>query len=402
MTPLTGTLTALVALAALPMIVGCGYLAVLAVASWLPVRHQPARAGGRWCFDVIVPAHDEAAGIAATVASLQGMVYPRDQFRVVVVADNCSDDTAGIARRVGAHVLERHDLTKRGKGHALAHAFAWSAADGFANAVVVVDADTVVAPSLLAAFAEPLDAGEACVQGDYGVRNAAESWRTRLMAVAFAMYHALRSLGRERLGVSCGLRGNGMAFTHALLQRVPYAAFSVVEDVEYGVMLGLAGVRIAYAHDARVLGEMPTTGSASRSQRERWEGGRTALARRFVPPLLRDALRTRRALPLDLALDLLIPPLTRIVAWVVVGALLALALVLAGLAAPIALVAWLLPVGALALYVARGAVLSGGGARVLLDLLWAPVYAGWKLAGARRPTAVAKGEWVRTERRTAD
>jgi cellulose synthase/poly-beta-1,6-N-acetylglucosamine synthase-like glycosyltransferase len=402
MTTLQATMTLMLAIAALPLLVGCGYLAVLAVASCLPARRERPRAGGTWTFDVIVPAHDEASGIAATVASLQSLAYPPAQFRVVVVADNCTDDTAGIARRAGAHVLERHDLTRRGKGHALAHAFAWSAADGFANAVVVVDADTVVAPSLLSAFAEPLDAGECCVQGDYGVRNAADSWRTRLMAVAFAMYHALRSLGRERLGVSCGLRGNGMAFTHDLLRRVPYAAFSVVEDVEYGVMLGLAGVRIAYAHDARVLGDMPTTGSASRSQRERWEGGRTALARRFVPPLVRDALRTRRALPLDLALDLLIPPLTRLVAFVLAGGAVSLALVLAGIATWPAFVLWLLPLAALALYVVRGAVLSGSGSRVVLDLLWAPVYAGWKLTGARRPSAVAKGEWVRTERRTAD
>ena len=98
-----------------------------------------------------------------------------------------------------------------------------------------MDADTLVSPNLLRAFAARLDAGAAAVQARYGVRNPDASWRTRLMAIAFALFHDLRSLGRERLGLSAGLRGNGMCFSTRLLREVPHQAFSVVEDLEYGL-----------------------------------------------------------------------------------------------------------------------------------------------------------------------
>jgi hypothetical protein len=136
------------------------------------------------------------------------------------------------------------------------------------------------------------------------VRNPDASWRTRLMAVALAMFHRLRSLARERLGVSAGLRGNGMCFSSALLHKFPHKAFGLVEDVEYGIALGLGGVRVAYADEAKVLGEMVSSAAASESQRQRWEGGRKLLVRQKLPLLMGQALRQRNLMLFDLALDL--------------------------------------------------------------------------------------------------
>ena len=121
---------------------------------------------------------------------------------------------------------------------------------------MVVDADTVVSRNLLSAFAARFERGASAVQADYGVRNPHASWRTRMMAIALAAFHGVRSAARERLGLSCGLRGNGMAFTKALLHAHPPAAFSIVEDLEYGIQLGYAGIRVEYVPEARVLGQM--------------------------------------------------------------------------------------------------------------------------------------------------
>lgn len=384
------------ALAAAPVLLGAGYLALLAAAAR---RVPPPAPTTSVRFDVVVPAHDEEAGITATVASLLALDYPRDRFRVVVVADNCTDATAARARAAGAVVLERRDDAHRGKGYALAHAYAWCLAEGVADAVVVVDADTVVSPNLLRAFAARFAAGAACVQAEYGVRNAGDSWRTRLMAVAFACYHTVRSLARERLGLSCGLRGNGMGFAAEVLRRHPHQAFSRVEDVEYGIALGTAGVRVTYVPEALVLGDMPATAAAARSQRERWEGGRWGLVRRAVPSLLRAARVRRDVVPLDLAADLLVPPLATLVALALLGTGVAAVAVVRGWAGAVGLAGWVMALACLAAYVARGAAVAGQGPRVLLDLAWGPVYVAWKLALAVRPRPKAEREaWVRTTR----
>ncbi len=379
---------------AVPAVVATGYLAYL---SLLSGRQIPPAPDTSTPFDVLVPAHNESAGITATVRSLLAMAYPREQVRIIVIADNCTDDTAAKARAAGATVLERAHATERGKGYALAFGYAASLSDGFAKAVLVVDADTDVSPNLCAAFSARFAKGAEAVQAEYGVRNAIASWRTRLMVIALTLFHTVRSLGRERMGVSCGLRGNGMGFSTALLRRVPPKAFSIVEDVEYGVALGLTGTRVEYVREAEVHGDMPASASASRSQRERWEGGRLALVKAHVPALFRAWRRGVGRVPLDLAADLLVPPLTTLGLMVLAGLAAAMALTWRGVAGGIGVIPWLAAVAALLGYVVRGAVLSGTGPRAVLDLMWAPVFAIWKLSLMLKPTR-RTGEWVRTTR----
>jgi hypothetical protein len=316
----------------------------------------------------------------------------------VVVADNCTDATAARARDAGATVLVRADDRRRGKGYALAHAFAWGLADGFADALVVVDADTVVSADLLCAFAARLDAGADAVQGRYAVRNPDATWRTRLMTIAFALFHDVRSLGRERLSLSSGLRGNGMCFAASLLRTVPHDAFSVVEDVEYGIRLGLAGHRVWYADEAIVRGEMVSTEEASRSQRRRWEGGRLRIARVHAGALAGAAIVRRDPILADLLVDLLVPPLSLLGAAAGTGLVASLAARWAMGAPMVAPSAWGLAVALLAAYVLRGWGLSGTGLGGALALLRAPLFVAWKvrLALARRPHD--PDAWVRTRR----
>jgi cellulose synthase/poly-beta-1,6-N-acetylglucosamine synthase-like glycosyltransferase len=348
-------------------------------------------------FDIVVPAHNEAPQIAATVESLLAVAYPSTLFRVLVVADNCADGTAAAAADAGASVLIRTDSERRGKGYALDHAFHHSLEDGFADAVVVIDADTVVSPNLLTAFAARFESGALAVQADYAVRNPRSSWRTRMMTLAFAAFHGVRSLARERLGISCGLRGNGMGFSRAVLQAHPHRAFSIVEDVEYGIQLGYGGVAVHYVDEAHVFGQMVVAEQASRSQRERWENGRRALIREHAWPLLRTAWQRRDGLLLDLALDLLVPPLGELVAVIAVGAAVSAAAIPfhQGMAPWI----WLTSAAGIVLYVLRAWALSGVGAIGALDLLCAPFYIIWKLTLRMRPgKRRSKDEWVRTTR----
>jgi 1,2-diacylglycerol 3-beta-glucosyltransferase len=384
----------LLVVASIPVCVACGYLTVLTVFSRRAA--PPQGSAPRLRFDVIVPAHDEEGGIAGTVRSLLSLDYPRELFRVLVVADNCGDRTAARAAEAGAEVLVRQDQERRGKGYALAYAFERSL-QGTADAVVVIDADTVVSANLLSAFAARIGSGARAVQADYGVRNPQASWRTRLMTLALAMFHILRSLGRERLRLSCGLRGNGMCFTRAVLQAVPHQAYSIVEDLEYGIRLGEAGYRVHYAEEAHVYGEMVSAERASRSQRRRWEGGRLRIARKHGPGLLARALGRRDRILLDLAFDVLVPPLSLIAAATVAG-LCASAVLAARGGGTAPLWPWGACTLALAAYVLRGWRLSGTGGRGLLDLLRVPGYLLWKLTLLFRRDPARNEEWIRTQR----
>jgi 1,2-diacylglycerol 3-beta-glucosyltransferase len=382
-------------LAALPLTAASGYLGLLAV---LARRGAPPPGAPPCRVTVVVPAHDEEAGISDTVRSLLAVDYPQESFDVLVVADNCSDGTAEVARAAGAGVLVRNDTARHGKGYALHHAFEHVLARKETEVVVVVDADTLVSPNLLSAFAARVATGAHALQAHYGVRNASESWRTRLMALAFAVFHGVRSLARERLGLSCGLRGNGMAFTREVLREVPHRAWSVVEDLEYGIQLGLAGHRVHYVGEAEVLGDMASSEESSRSQRRRWEGGRRAMARTHALPVLREAWSQRSPLLADLALDLIVPPLTTLVVGAAAGlAACALAAAL-GPAPRVATGLYGASLAAVVGYVLRGWALSGTGARGLLDLLLAPVYVSWKIALRFLPGAHRTDEWVRTRR----
>jgi len=387
-------LNTLLLILAIPAILACTYLFVSTLLSGrLPL---PPASSRKMRFDVIVPAHNEAAVIARTVTNLLRLAWPVDQFRVLVVADNCTDTTANIARGAGALVLERSNPEYRGKGYALDFAFDASRRDAWAQAVVVIDADAEASSNLLEAFAARIESGELAVQAHYGVLNPNDSWRTRLITIAKAAFHIVRSRARERLRLSCGIRGNGWCVTHKLLHRVPYQAFSLTEDLEYGITLGLAGVRVAYADEAHSDADMVSGEQVARNQRQRWESGRFDLIRTKTLPLLKAAFATPSAICLDLALDLLVLPLSYVVLNV---AALTLVAAFANRWHPVFqpwLSLGLLNIIFLCMYVLRGWQLSGIGPRGIADLARAPFFLIWKILLLMRRKKTK--EWVRTDR----
>jgi 1,2-diacylglycerol 3-beta-glucosyltransferase len=385
----------LLILLALHAAVACLYLLMQTLMS---ARLRPPPASARQLrFDVVVPAYNEAQAIGRTIESLSRLDWPGDRFRVLVVADNCTDATAAVASAAGATVLERTDATHRGKGYALLHAFKRSDADAWADAIVIIDADAIVSTNLLEAFATRIERGAHALQAHHGVLNPEGAWRTRLLAIAFAAYHIIRSRARERAHLSCGIRGNGWCVTLALLRRVPYKAFTLAEDLEFGIDLGLAGERVHYAGEAHASQEMVVDAKSAGKQRQRWEHGRYQLIRSRMSPLMRAAVGRHSAVCLDLALDLIVLPLTYVA--LNVGALLLLSL-LATWWNP-AFQAWVwLSLGFTAilfLYVLRGWQLSDTGLRGLLDLLGAPVFIVWKVILMLKRSR--SSEWIRTDRK---
>ena len=381
-----------------PVLAGAVYLLVLTLVWRRPAVREQGATDVRCC--ILVPAHNEGAGIGSTITSLQALDYRASAFRVVVIADNCSDDTAAVAAAHGADVIIRQEPNRRGKGWALQYAInqlldevvpTW-------DVLVVVDADTVVSANLLRAVTTHIAGGAHAVQVAYLPRPISDSATAVITEVAFAAFHLIRSGARERLGLSCGLRGNGMAFRRDLLRQVPHTAFSRTEDLEFGVLLGLHDVRVAFAGEARVFGEMPERAEVVAIQRERWIGGRAALARRMAPALIVGAVRRPSLMLADLAADLLLPPLSALLVMAVLGAILATGLSLWMGTAAVSLLASLLALCALAIHAGRAAVVAGRGRAFLAALRTVPAYAITKSLIAWRGLRPTDDTWIRTTR----
>lgn len=298
----------LATIASAPLVLATGYL--LLVLAMATRRHAGAPAASDVPqLVVLVPAHDEEDLVGGTVASLMGGTYPPERQEVVVIADNCSDGTATAAAAAGATVWERQDPRRRGKPHAIAWALdrLWRERPG-TEAVAMVDADCMADPRLLESLASRLGAGADAVQSDYVVSNADASPAAALRWAAFRLICTVRPLGKMALGVSVGLSGTGMAFRREVLERNPWRAFSIVEDLEYHASLVDAGHRVVFAPEVAVRSPMPTSLVKSQAQQARWESGKVPVVRRWAPLLLREGLRLRDPNRLHAGIELLVPP----------------------------------------------------------------------------------------------
>jgi Glycosyltransferase like family 2 len=267
-------------------------------------------------FRIMIPAHNEQAVIGRGLATLQALHYPAELFEVHVVADNCTDNTAEIVRAHGFVAHERTDPHNPGKGPALNWLFDRLDAGEDFDAVVVVDADTSVHPDFLLAMDAALARGHVAAQGYYGVLAPEESTSASIRYAALACRHHLRPVGRQRLGGSVGLFGNGMMFERNLMRAFRWTGH-LTEDMELQNELLLAGIKVAYVPGAAIAAEMPDTVEASTGQNERWERGRVEMAQRYVPTLARRVLSEPpqlRAAHVDAVLDHLTPPLSVLVA----------------------------------------------------------------------------------------
>ncbi len=367
-------------------------LLMLTIAGVLPIRRRnESRWHGTYRLAVVVPAHNEQLHIARCVNSLLAAHRKGIELEVVVVADNCEDLTEEAAHTAGARVLVRRNSNQRGKGYALDHAFRELKSECW-DAYAVVDADSEVSPNFATELTAALRSGADAVQCRYLVRNAHESARTRLMSVALSAYNVLRPKGRDRLGISSGIYGNGFALSAETLRAVPYSATSVVEDLEYHLALLQAGKTVRFQNATTVYGDMPTGGAGAKTQRARWEGGRFRMLIDRAPGLAGQILRGNYSM-MEPLFDLLLLPLAFHVALLLVLLLTPFQ--------PIQAVA-LISLGVVALHLTTAICVTGGGLSEFMALLGAPFYIVWKiLLIPRLVTSSRSGTaWVRTERAT--
>jgi len=389
-------------LLAILVAVAAAFLAVPAViffvecfaSLFLPAGKQLARPQ-RTSVAVMIPAHDEKAGIGPSVAAIQSQLAPGD--RVLVVADNCTDDTAALARAAGAEVIERSDPERRGKGYALAFGIDHLASNP-PDVVIVVDADCRLTLGSIDALVRRVVETQRPVQADYVFLPAERSAISMISALATLVRNRVRPRGLRRLDQPCHLTGTGMAFPWKVMRAAPALGANIVEDLVMGIELALLGHEPILCIEAGTRSELPTGRRAAIQQRRRWEHGHIGTLLKHGPPLIYEGLRRGRPGLIALGADLIVPPLALLVGLLVlVLAISVLLILLGGPAFP----AWIATVALtlVSLGVGLGWARYGREAVPFRYLLLVPLYVVWKvplyasfLFGRR------ERHWRRTER----
>ena len=260
---------------------------------------------------VLVPAHNEEEIISATLHSILAQLNKED--RLMVVADNCSDETGKVAASLGADVVIRSSSNERGKGFALD--FGVNALKEFSPEVlVIVDADCIIEEGCLDQLVRCVNRNNRPAQALYLMRNKEKpTLKMQFAEFAWIIKNWLRPLGYKNLGLPCQLMGTGMALPWNIVSKAKLKSGHIVEDMQLGVDLAIDGHPAVFCPQARVNSEFPADKTAERSQRTRWEHGHLSVIISSLPRLLKSGIKNRRIDIVALALDLAVPPLTMVV-----------------------------------------------------------------------------------------
>ena len=301
------TLATIVSGLAIPVIV---FFVETLAATFLPTGRDVAGAAHsrRGRVAVLIPAHNESSGIRETIDDIRVQLSPDDTL--LVIADNCTDDTSSIARAAGAEVIERNDISKVGKGYAidwgLSHLRACPP-----DVVIVIDADCRLSINAIDKLAKTCIATGQPTQSLY-LMTAPEGARVdyRVAQFAFRVKNWIRPLGLRALGLPCQLMGTGMAFPWSAISPIDIASSETVEDLKLGLDLAMSGHPPTFCPIAVVTSEFPTLQNAALNQRERWEHGHIRMILSAAPRVILRGLINRKLTLLMMGLDLAVPPLT--------------------------------------------------------------------------------------------
>jgi cellulose synthase/poly-beta-1,6-N-acetylglucosamine synthase-like glycosyltransferase len=345
---------------------------------------------------VLVPAHNEEVVIGSTLEKLTPALKKQD--RLVVVADNCHDATAEIARTMGATVIERHDIQRKGKGYALDYGLQFIESDP-PDVVVIIDADCTVYEDAIAQLTQHAIALMRPIQATYLMVRPKNSQSSKDFVSQFSIIvkNLVRPRGTAYLGLPCSLLGTGMAFPWSIIRTCDLANDQLVEDLKLGLDLTIAGHAPVFCQEAKVTGYLPQQLEAAKSQRTRWEHGHFQNMQTYVPILLKEAVKQKRFDLLLSVLDLCVPPLALLVViW--------LLLMIVSLAFVNFTTSWIpAAIVAIAGFCFLMAILIAWGkfARQELPidkLLTIPFYVFWKIPVYLQFLVKPQSGWVRTER----
>jgi cellulose synthase/poly-beta-1,6-N-acetylglucosamine synthase-like glycosyltransferase len=265
-------------------------------------------------YKILMPAHDEAEVIGKTLTQLIAQLPDSNPENIVLVADNCSDNTANIARSMNVTVLERQDTAQRGKGFALDFGIQYLKLNNPPDILVIMDADCDTTKSALISLINTAAASKLPAQMTYLMRvveNA--SLKQKISGFAWLLKNKVRLFAMNKMGLPVTLTGTGMAFPWAALETVKVGHGNIVEDMQLGIDCAINGFPPVFCPDALVFSDFPEQSAAQLSQRTRWEHGHLHTIIHQVPVLFKESWRQKSWCLFGLGLDIGVPPLSLLV-----------------------------------------------------------------------------------------
>ena len=276
------------------------YQLIISACALIQFKEKPLIKNKKHKFMMILPAHNEASVIGALVESLQALDYPKELYDIYVIADNCTDNTAQIAKDLGAIVYERFDEKRKTKGFAMQWFLNQKIKENADyDAFCVFDADNVVDKNFLNAMNKKLCQGEEIVQGYRDIKNPADSWISAGYALFYWMMNRFYHLARYNLGLSPLINGTGFMVDFNLIKPTGWDTITLTEDIEFSLKNIAKGRKLGWATDAIVYDEQPTEFKQSWSQRSRWTVGHLQCMKYYTKDLAEGVLEYRTLMNFD-------------------------------------------------------------------------------------------------------
>jgi len=286
-------------------LVGAYYLFLALYALQHKENKSQINTSPKYTFAILIPAHNEESTIGKTLAACAELDYPNEKYKVFVIADNCEDHTADIARKSGAICFERYNENDSGKGYALQWGFSRILPYG-SDAIIVLDADCTIESHALQILDNHLSCGCSVLQMNDVASNPDVSPISYAVTVGNWIENELFYRPKSELGWAVFLRGTGMVFRRDILEKYPWRAFSVAEDVEYGINLLKNGVKVKFVDNVRVMSEFPADYEQLQIQRTRWAHGNLGFSKRHAIKFICQGIRDGNLTLFDSGVTLLI------------------------------------------------------------------------------------------------
>lgn len=276
------------------------YQTAISLCSLIKLKDKPYLTNKNHKFMAIIPAHNEEMVVSNLIESLKNQTYDKNLYDIYVIADNCTDNTANVARRAGAIVLERFDPAHKTKGYALQWFLKQKIEENADyDAFFVFDADNIVDKDFILNMNKKLCQGEDVVQGYRDIKNPTDNWITAGYALFYWTMHRLYHLARYNVGLSTLLNGTGFMVRFDVVKPNGWQTETLTEDIEFSLKRIIKGKKLGWATDAIVYDEQPTSFKQSWSQRSRWTVGHMQCMKRYTGELFNSVKEHRSLVTFD-------------------------------------------------------------------------------------------------------